>query len=302
MKKKSILFRVTVFVPALLVIAGISELLLGYLLRVCQTQREINLCGILVNLLYGAAIGFLAVSRAKRETEEWKISLPRLFLLLLPMLLISAFFICYPFNRLELIDTMGMPYLNFSELYYGERPAAHLAYLFTGFFLLFLFAKSRDSGRKESWAKYICYSAAVVLLLLAVSLVTEKILAYAMDHLTMQYAVYEIFVLVTNIIFGIILYLPIYIIDPDFSSTISVKHARDVVPLLICVAMSCIPFIFIVISEHTYFKVPYNNVYYTYLKFFRQSDFLQTFQLLIGFLVTPFMIKRFSRENQDNIA
>lgn len=286
MTMKRLSLTMKVLIPALFLLTGFGELYLVYYPKVCKTQIDINLSGFLINLLYGIAVGSIYMFYENKKADKWVINLPRLLSLFLPMIIVSIFFLVFKFERLLLTDTIGMPYLSFTEIYYGERLAAHLSYFCSGFFLISIFSKNNALKKKQNWIKYLCFSITFILLIFIISFISEKILSHAMTYQDFSYYTYEFIVLFINIIFGILLWIMLNL-APNTFKIIRIKKTFSLAADLFTMLMGIIPFIFIYISYHTNFTIPYNNPYYSYLRFFRQSDFFQVFQILFGLMLIP---------------
>lgn len=285
MKKVSLL--ILILIPALLLFTGASELYIVYLLQDSKTSFIINLNGFFINLLYGITVGLIYILYEGKKADKWSISIPKFLLLLLPMLMVSIYFMLFKSKSLPiLIDTMGLPYLNFTDIYYGESLAAHLSYFCSGFFLIFIFSKNNALKRKQSWIKNLSLSITFILLIFVISFIIDKVLAHAIDSQNFSYYAYEFIVLFTNMLFGMLIW-KILNLEPDTFKKPKIKKASTLIADLILAVMASIPFIFIYISYHTNFTVPYNNPYYSYLRFFRQSDFFQIFQMLFGLILIP---------------
>lgn len=295
MKKLSLAPKI--LIPALLLFIGVVELYLVYLMQAFKTQFGTNLSGFFINLVYGIAVGFIYLFYEKRQEGIWMIHLPRLFLLLLPMLIVSVYFIAFGPRKPLLIDTMGMPYLSFIEIFYGESLTLHVCYFCSGFFLVSLLSKDNAINQKKNWVKHLFFSILFILLIFLLNFGVEKILSHELRHLDLSYYTYEILVLFANIIFGILLWGMLNLTS-NTSKKYQIKKKSYLIAGLFFVLMGCIPFLFIYISYQTDFTIPYNNPYYYCLRFFRQSDFWQVFQILFGLTLIP-AIKSFVSKNSS---
>ena len=293
MKRFSLSMKV--LIPALFLFTGVGELYLVYLLQGWKTQFSINLSGFLINLLYGVAVGLIYILYESKKADKWIINIPKLFLVFLPVFIVSIFFMIFKFKRVTLVDTHGMPYLNFTDIYYSERLALHLSCFCSGFFLISIFSKNNALKKKQNWIKYLCFSITFILLIFVISFLSEKILSHAMIYQDFSYYAYEFIVLFINITFGMLIWTMLNL-ESNALKRAKIKKLSYLIADLFLVLMGSIPFIFIYISYHTNFTVPYNNPYYSYLRFFRQSDFLQIFQILFGLILIPSIKNVVSKE------
>lgn len=269
-------------IPVLILFAGFAEFYLVYYPYYdYRSQLDTNLRVFFLNLLFGIAVGAVYILFEKQKEGKWGINLRRLFLLLVPLLTVSVFFVLYPFDRVVLTDTMGMPYLNFAEFYYGERLSAHLACFCTGFFLVAVVSKGK--AERPSRIFYLCLSAVLIVLIFVAEFLLERLLNHVLGS-GFSYYWYESIVLAANLLFGALLSEAVL-----SRQTAGWLGVRGIGLLLLCLAIGCLPFVFDFVSYQTQFTVPFNRPYYKVLGFFRRADFFQIFQILFGFLIVAWI-------------
>jgi hypothetical protein len=207
MKKQSVR-SLLIGLVSLMILIGIFEYIRMYLypIKGICWKLDSNLWSFLINVAYGMSIGFIYLLKQNSGTEKWSFHYSRIIIMLFPMLILSGYFIYYCYLPRGGIS-VEIPNREFLFIYGGDRIAEHLAYFYCGFLVLLPFFKNDgiETYKYKSWIKSICSTAIIVLLLLAISYITDIIINYAIFHRSFSYYTYGIITILINFVFGLML-------------------------------------------------------------------------------------------------